>query len=334
MAQSISRKRIFSQLYQRFNGIMFGFFAQMASFRAVREQWPDLRDQMSRFVTEIGLDEEIPKDVENFEKRRGSLFSAALKVVDDLNHFKLAVGLGYSFVGLALGAEVMPRDSIEGGMSTLGLDPSFIDELIEGISRDERDRPVFDDMMTAGLKLAARLVETCSQEPETCFVAMPFHNPYPTYYHELYRPLLEEQGLQCVRAWGGMRNEAHHDLLLSLIDRCGWLFAELTDANPNVAYELGFATGCGKRTVAVMDTNPDRWVSWAIPGQPKKLSNLRGIAVLPYDSSESEWRKDFLDNWGPRYIDVARKIYTDSKALGRPRDSNFRGWLRRLFARD
>ena len=192
---------------------------------------------------------------------------------------------------------------------------------MDGISRDERGRTIFDDIMTAGLKLAVLLVETCSAEAETCFVAMPFRDSYPTYYNELYRPLLEKHGVRCIRAWGGMRNEAHHDLLLLLIDRCGWEFAELTDANLNVAYELGFATGRRKRTVAVMDTNPDQWVSWANSGQPKKLSNLRGIAVLPYDSSESEWRKDFLENWGPQYIDVAMKIYTESDSLRRPRES-------------
>lgn len=302
----MSEDRRLSPVYQRFNGVMFGLFAQMGAFRASREHWPDLRDQMSRLAAEIDLDLEVPERVEDFAEQRGSAFSAVLGLGEQWSAFKLAFGLGYGFAGLATGVEVMERSHLEGGISALGLDPGALDGWLEGVSRDERGRPGFDDLMTAGLKLTAELVRTCDPEPETCFVAMPFRDPYPDYYQEVYRPLLEAHGFRCLRGWGGMRFESHHEILLTLIERSGWLFAELTDANPNVAYELGFATGRGKPTLAIMDTNPDRWVSWRIPGQPKKLSNLRGIAVLPYDSADPGWREDLIEGAGARYVEITK----------------------------
>lgn len=333
MNQPMSEDRRLSPLFQRFNGIMFGFFASMASFSAAREQWPHLQAQMSRFVSEIQLDVVIPEQVDDFANRRGDILSAVLRLGKKYREFILAFGLGYSFAGLAAGVEVMGRTNLDAGMSALDLDPSALAEWIGNVSRDEQGRPNFDQVMTEGLNLTARVIAVCDPEPETCFVAMPFRDPYPVYYDEIYRSLLEAHGFRCVRAWGGMRNEAHNEMLLILIDRCGWVFAELTDANPNVAYELGFGTGRGKLTLAVMDTNRDAWVNWRVPAHPRLLSNLKGLAVLPYDSSNPAWRED-LNDIGSQYVEAAKKIYTDVGALKGVKRAGRGSWLHRLFSRD
>ena len=199
--------------------------------------------------------------------------------------------------------------------------------------QDEHGRPDFNSMMTEGLNLTERLIAACSPEPDTCFVAMPFHHPYPSYYHEIYRKLLNAHGLTCVRAWGGLRNEAHHGMLMTLIDRCGWLFAELTDANPNVTFELGFATGRGKPTLMVMDTNPEAWVSWRVPGRPRVLSNLQGIAVFPYDSTDQAWRDDILNGFGSRYVHVIKKIHADRGNSRPAKRSRLRSLLLHLLGK-
>jgi hypothetical protein len=82
MNQPVSEDRRQSPLFQRFNGVMFGFFAQIASFRAAREQWTQLRAQMSRFVSEIHLDAVIPVQVVDFANRRNDLFHAVLGLGD------------------------------------------------------------------------------------------------------------------------------------------------------------------------------------------------------------------------------------------------------------
>ncbi len=307
-----------SPLYQRFNGVMFGFFAQMATFEAARDQWPDLRLRMQHFCAEIGLQEDLPADADEFVKTRNQIFHAVLALGEEASELQLAFGLGYSFVGLTTDTEVMARSHLDGGMSSLHLDPTLLDELVAKVSRDERGRPHFDELMTEGLNLAAAVIEPCAREARTCFVAMPFREPYPAYCHEVYRVLLESHGLRCLRAWGGMRNEKHHDLLVALIDRCGYVFAELTDANPNVTYELGFGTGRGLRSLAVMDENPAAWKDWREPGKPRKLSNLMGVAVMPYDSSQPDWRREFLDDLGPRYVSVAKEIYSKKDPEDRP----------------
>jgi hypothetical protein len=340
MDEPMSRDQRWSPLYQRFNGVMFGFFAGLSHVRAVREQWSELQDQMSRFVSEIELNATIPEVIEDFVGQRHDLFNAIMGLRDELYAFKLAYVLGYGFASTDTTATVedtegarRPRTACEHSMSVLGLDPSSLDGRMRNVSNDEKGRPHFDSMMTEGLKLSADLIATCAVEPKTCFVAMPFRHPHPAYYHEIYRVLLEAQGFRCVRAWGGMRNEAHHEMLLTLIDRCGLVFAELTDSNPNVAYELGFATGREKLTLAVMDTNPEMWVSWRVGAQPKKLSNLRGIMVMPYDSAESNWREDFLSGSGSHYVEAVKETMAERGIWKGPEKSKRTGLLSRLFQR-
>lgn len=327
-----------SPLYQRFNGIMFGFFAQLASFRAARQQWPALQAQMSGFADEIGLDVRIPETVEAFAEMRNEIFHAVLGLDDSLDKLKLAFGLGYAYVGLALRAEVMDRASFDDGLSALGLDPHAVDEGLVRITRDETGRPDFDDIMGEGLQLTTSLIETCDPEEDTCFVAMPFQPPFPNRFHGVYRPWLAPHGLQVVRAWGGMRNELHREMLLTLIDHCGWMLAELTQENPNVTYELGYATGRNKRWLAIMDTNPVSWEHGSKPQEPIKLSNLRGQGVFPYDSSEADWREDLISGMGWKYVDIAKKIYAGETPPGQPDQPPRHSWIRelgrRLLAKD
>ena len=137
--QPMSEDRRLSVLFQRFNGLMLGFFSQMSTFRAVREQWPVLQIQMSHFASEINLNVEIPTDVEDFANRRGEIASAILHLGDRLSAFKVAFGLGYSFGGISSSVEIMSRSSLDAGMSALGLDPVLLDELIATSRMARRD---------------------------------------------------------------------------------------------------------------------------------------------------------------------------------------------------
>lgn len=329
MTENVNRPGTESLLYQRFNGVMLGFFAQQASFRVVRPQFPALRDQTARFLEEIGIDLEIPTDPDAFADMRNEIFGAVMDSASDMRQLQVAVGLGYMFGGQILGTDPESKSSIAGGMGALGVDEALLEELRGEVDFDDSGRPDFDSMMSAGLKLASAAIRDCPEEPTTCFVAMPFRDPFPDRYQNAYRSLLAKHGLTAIRAWGGMSNEAHHELLVSVISRCGWCLAELTDSNPNVTYELGYATGRRKALLAVMDTNPDLWVSWANAGEARKLSNLRGIAVMPYDSSEAGWESEFIDGIGTRYVSVMQKIFRDA-GYSVAREGGVMGYLRKL----
>ena len=87
---------------------------------------------------------------------------------------------------------------------------------------------------------------------ETAFVIMPFKQPYASYYGTLYRPALESTGYRAFRAWGGLGSEDYCALLLKLIAKCGLVWADASELNYNVLYELGAAHALGKLSMIVV----------------------------------------------------------------------------------
>jgi hypothetical protein len=143
------------------------------------------------------------------------------------------------------------------------------------------------EIMSPALAFLRDLLEPLDPEPDTCFVAMPFSEPFEEQYTTVYRPMMSSVGYRTLRAWGGVSSEAHFDLLLTLIDKSGMLLAELTGLNPNVAYELGYAYGRDKAAIPMLDT-----------AHSLTLANIHGNAVLPYNSSEEGWRESLVQEGG------------------------------------
>jgi hypothetical protein len=127
------------------------------------------------------------------------------------------------------------------------------------------------------------LLEPLDPEPDTCFVAMPFSDPFEEQYATVYRPMMSNVGYRTLRAWGGLASEEHRELLLTVIDKSGAVLAEVTGGNPNVAFELGYAYGRGKPAIPMSDT-----------AHPLALANIHGLAILPYNSSRAAWRDDLI----------------------------------------
>ena len=79
------------------------------------------------------------------------------------------------------------------------------------------DETEIDTIMTPALAFLRDLILPLAAEPDTCFVAMPFSLPYDDRYAALYQPMMRRVGYRTLRAWGGLSNEFHFDLLLTLI---------------------------------------------------------------------------------------------------------------------
>jgi hypothetical protein len=107
------------------------------------------------------------------------------------------------------------------------------------------------------------------------FVIMPFsgtksrtEDQWTVIFEELFRPAVEECGLSCSRA-----TISTGSLIKSIIERLHSAYvvlADLTDANPNVFYELGVRHSLSKRTVLVAQ------------GAQHIPSDLRGYWSLSY----------------------------------------------------
>ena len=90
-------------------------------------------------------------------------------------------------------------------------------------------------------------------EPPRAFVVMQFSSPYNELYQEVVRPVCELFNVQAVRA-----DEAYGPGLILAdvvrqIDEAKFIIAEITPANPNVYYEVGYAHARGKPTILIAD---------------------------------------------------------------------------------
>jgi nucleoside 2-deoxyribosyltransferase len=83
-----------------------------------------------------------------------------------------------------------------------------------------------------------------SQRKHEVFVAMEASEPYDALHASVIRPIVEESGLEAYHAAGLMLEEAAQG-----IRRAKLVIAEVTPANPNVYYELGYAHALGKPTL-------------------------------------------------------------------------------------
>lgn len=105
---------------------------------------------------------------------------------------------------------------------------------------------------------------------------------------ETLRRLLEEQGFQPITMdtqieYGGFVSHAALQILRT-IERADAVIVDITGANPNVMYELGFAHGLKKPVLPLLKR-----------GKQKIPSDLQGYLYLPYDTADDP---DFVHKVG------------------------------------
>jgi hypothetical protein len=102
-----------------------------------------------------------------------------------------------------------------------------------------------------------------------------------------------------IRAWGGVGDEEHQELLLALIAKSGALLADVTEPNANVALEVGFALG--QNRIVYLVAEQDAW---------KNAANIQLDWVFPYQTTNGEVR--------PGEEERAGLYFTTLMALRRP----------------
>ena len=131
------------------------------------------------------------------------------------------------------------------GLEEYGVSREIHERWIRGLSTTEETLNL-DTVLSSVSELLAYLLEPLDMEKDTCFIAMPFREPFLSRYDDLYRPSLERAGFRAVRAWGGLSSEEYAMTMLTLISRCGALLADITGNNHNVVHEVGVAHGMVK----------------------------------------------------------------------------------------
>ena len=91
----------------------------------------------------------------------------------------------------------------------------------------------------------------------TCFVMMPFAEPFETYYNKIFCPAIIKTYLAPVRADDLFRPSVIVSDIWQMIRDAKLLLAEMTNKNANVFYELGLAHAIGKPVVLVSKTEDE-----------------------------------------------------------------------------
>jgi hypothetical protein len=111
----------------------------------------------------------------------------------------------------------------------------------------------------------------------TCFVAIPFRDPFDRYYSHVYAPGIEAAGHKPVRADDLFSAGDVIRQLAFEISAASIVLADITTPNANVYYEIGMAHAWGKPTVLISQTSD------TVP------FDLRGGRLLEYDKDDPYW---------------------------------------------
>src|SRR5262245_37012607 len=114
----------------------------------------------------------------------------------------------------------------------------------------------------------------------TCFVIMPFGEPFDEYYARILAPAVEKARLKPVRADEIYGTRAIIDDVFDQILQAQMVLCDVTGLNPNVNYELGVAHALGKPAI-VITQNPDH-----VP------FDYRHLRAIRYDTKRVTWAAD------------------------------------------
>jgi hypothetical protein len=120
---------------------------------------------------------------------------------------------------------------------------------------------------------------------ETCFVIQPFdQGKYDELYRDLFAPAIKDAGLKPYRVDSDPSVTVLIDKIESEIRSAAVCFAEITEDNPNVWYELGFAISANKPVVMVCSEERTRF--------PFDVSHRRIIRYSPRSPSQFQKLKE------------------------------------------
>jgi hypothetical protein len=251
-------------LYDRANGFALGCFLVLIRFRFAREQFPFHRMRIEQFLAEEELDVALPASQTKFGEVADAKLQEALlackKNSQELADFALLGALAVLDATLRLSEEPVVEDLRTEAMDVLkrrqldadklyGRYLAHVRKLADEAAEEGSTGLKIDTFLTPAMNLLAETLEPLTPDDKMCFVAMPFHKPYASYFERFYRPLATQMECRAFRMWGGLSGEEYVELMLTIMRRCRFAIAELSEANANVLYEFGVARGLGKRVV-------------------------------------------------------------------------------------
>lgn len=144
-----------------------------------------------------------------------------------------------------------------------------------------------------------------------CFVLMPFAQKFDDIYTFGIRGACDDAGVYCERVDEQIFQGSVLDRIFNQIARADVIVADMTDRNPNVFYEVGYAHALGKPTILLTQEASD------IPFDLKHFPHIvygAKIKELRPELSKRVQRFAF-EEVSQRNYELGLDIYCDAKAL-------------------
>ena len=272
----------FSPVYCAYNGFLLGQFLSLAFAQFGARDYAARRSRMLEFLHEIDVALDLPEAPPGLgSEAHVDLIETVLPRVAEqsmpLAEF-LLLGALLTHYGILADSDPQTARQTLAQFEHLRAKHKLPEIDPERLRIDPGRRDV-DDVLSPSLAYLGKIVEALEVERDTAFVIMPFRQPYASYYGTLYRPALESSGYRAFRAWGGLGSEDYCDLLLKLIAKCGLVWADASELNHNVLYEIGAAHALGKLSMIVVCEQD----------AANTPANIGHDAIIRYDPRADDW---------------------------------------------
>ncbi len=296
-----------SNLYRAYNGTVAGFFVGASLLFDFRKEY-DLRNQATKGISDFLVtysnqfknNAEVGSDYANMEEAIEQELKAHDTIITEYYLLGLAI---FRYITLLDNSDETEDDlqTAKHLLTTLGHAPLLLEKATRKFRENTAKKdPTWQEMMNACMQVLRELIMSIEEEKNTCFVAIPFVEPYLERYLDFYRAIAKNMNMLAIRAWGGLGNEDHQEMLFTLVAKSGALLADVTEPNANVSMEVGYALGKGKRLWLVAEGN-----NW------RNVSNVKMDWVFPYNISEDKY-------WPFEQADRAGLYLTALEATKRP----------------
>ena len=277
-------------MIQRYYGFMLGFITNLLLLDFAKPGYRIHKGRINEVLADFGLEMRLPARHAQFlaDKELRRSLAVELKTIGNLVTDFYAFGTS-AFYALVEPARSRLGRSARGALveicSEYGLDAEVVKFMVRGDwARSLTGNDLIHELVSRAYDIAGMPVRYARKEERTCFVIMPFAQPFHDYYGVLYAPALRLAGYEPLRAWEGVTNERYLRMLFELIHRCGAGLADLSPPegsrtpNLNVIHEIGMNMAAGNVTYLIRQ-----------PGRLALPSNFIGLPMTTYHPQSPDW---------------------------------------------
>lgn len=150
-----------------------------------------------------------------------------------------------------------------------------------------------------------------------CFVIQPFDkDKYDKRFKETFAPAIEKAGLEAYRVDNDPSVSIPIDEIQKNIKESSIVFAEITENNPNVWFELGFAIASNKEVILVCSDERKSKYPFDIQHRTVIKYDTSSASSFTYLSEKIEERAKALVEKANTMVDLEKKIVKIKEGLG------------------